>query len=127
MNKPLKVLSNELLTQFMHMRWEGNVREMENLIMRGILFSSAEEIRPQDVGVEQTTQPVKPSEITFTEVSYRKAKEQMLQRFNHSFIGDLLSAHKGNVTQAARQCGLERQALQQIMKRYDIKADVYRE
>ena len=31
------------------------------------------------------------------------------------------------VTQAARDCGLERQALQQIMRRYGLTADPFRE
>jgi len=127
MNKPLKVLSNELLTQFMHMPWEGNVREMENLIMRGILFASSEEITPRDVGLEQTAQSVKSSGLNISESSYRDAKEQLLHNFNHTFIGDLLSRHKGNVTRTAKHCGMERQALQQIMKRYGIRADIYRE
>ncbi len=127
MNKPLKYLSKELLTQFTHMNWEGNVREMENLIMRGILFAGTDEITPRDVGLAQATKPIMPAESSLSEASYREAKEQLLQDFNQSFIGDLLSEHKGNVTQAARQCGLERQALQQIMKRYGIKADIYRE
>jgi len=39
LNKPLKNLSPELLEVFLHRTWEGNVREMENLIMQGILFS----------------------------------------------------------------------------------------
>ena len=38
----------------------------------------------------------------------------------------LLAENQGNVTQAARQCGLERQSLQQIMRRFGIKADDYR-
>ncbi|MFZ1986858.1 MAG: helix-turn-helix domain-containing protein [Desulfatitalea sp.] len=33
---------------------------------------------------------------------------------------------QGNVSQAARLCGLERQALQQIMRRYGIRAEVFR-
>jgi len=49
-----------------------------------------------------------------------------LKQFNHSFIGQLLEEFNGNVSQAARRCGLERQALQQIMRRYRINADDYR-
>ncbi len=70
-----------LTADFMTRRWEGNVRERENLIIRGILFSTEDEIRTVDVSV---------------------------------------------VTHAAKQCGLERQALQQIMRRYAIKADAFR-
>jgi len=58
--------------------------------------------------------------------SYKDAKQQSLQRFNARFIGRLLAECKGNVSQAARRCGLERQALQQIIRRYGIRADEYR-
>jgi DNA-binding NtrC family response regulator len=127
MNKPFKRLSHDLLNRFMNMPWEGNVREMENLIMRGILFSTSDEIMPHDVGLNETDDQLIVREPATTNAPYREAKEQTLQAFNHSYIGDLLSVNKGNVTQAAKQCGLERQALQQIIKRYGIKADRYRE
>jgi DNA-binding NtrC family response regulator len=126
MDKPLKRLSNELVRRFMNMNWDGNVREMENLIMRGILFSPSDEIRPRDMGLDEIDQTPMTYGSGFTEAPYRQAKEDTLRAFNHNYIGDLLSLHKGNVTQAAKQCGLERQALQQIIKRYGIKADLYR-
>jgi DNA-binding NtrC family response regulator len=126
MNKPLKRLSSELVRIFMNMRWEGNVRELENLIMRGILFSGSDEIEPYDVGLSEKEQTPMSYGKKYKDASYRRAKEQTLHAFNHTYIGDLLSLNKGNITQAARQCGLERQALQQIIKRYGIKADRYR-
>jgi len=127
MNKPLKQISNELIRRFMKMRWDGNVRELENLMMRGILFSSTDEITPYDVGLREKDSLPETYTADVESTPYRQAKEQTLQAFNHTYIGDLLSLHRGNVTQAAKQCGLERQALQQIMKRYGIKADLYRD
>ncbi|MBU1713342.1 MAG: sigma-54-dependent Fis family transcriptional regulator, partial [Proteobacteria bacterium] len=47
--------------------------------------------------------------------------------FNKNYISSLLSANRGNVTQAAKLCGLERQALQQIMRRYGIRAEDFRQ
>jgi DNA-binding NtrC family response regulator len=126
MDKPLKRLSADLVRIFMNMPWEGNVREMENLIMRGILFSVDDEIKPHEVGLPAGNRDRSLSNDRYQDMPYREAKDQLLSQFNHTFIGDLLARNRGNVTQAARQCGLERQALQQIMKRYGIKADVYR-
>jgi len=126
LDKPLKKLSHDLTADFMSRRWEGNVREMENLIIRGILFSPGEEIRTVDVGVENNKPPPCEKNHHFRDIPYKKAKEQILQRFNTAYIHEKLKAHKGNVTHAAKQCGLERQALQQIMRRYDIKADAFR-
>jgi transcriptional regulator with GAF, ATPase, and Fis domain len=62
----------------------------------------------------------------FQDLPYKAAKELTLKDFNYHYISYLLKANHGNVTRAARQCGLERQALQQIMRRYAIKADGFR-
>jgi len=126
LNKPVKKISPDLLEIFMQRTWEGNVREMENVIMQGILFSSSDEITPGDVGFKKNTRNGGFVSRTFQGMPYKEAKEQALNQFNSRFIGDLLSMNKGNVTQAAKLCGLERQALQQIMRRYGMKADPFR-
>jgi DNA-binding NtrC family response regulator len=126
LGKPLKTISPELMTLLMNRRWEGNVREMENIILRGILFSRAEEIQPRDVGIEEGTKTMaSPFDTSFPPL-YRDAKEETLKSFNTGYIGRLLSQNDGNVTQAAQMCGLERQALQQIMRRYGIESKHYR-
>ncbi len=126
LNKPVKRLSLELMDLFLKRPWTGNVREMENVIIQGILFSDTDEIKPGDVncdklepGTLRTLQPLH-------QLLYKEAKEQTLQQFNATYVGGLLSASNGNVTQAARSCGLERQALQQIMRRYGITAESFR-
>jgi DNA-binding NtrC family response regulator len=127
LKKPLKQVSSELMDTLVNRTWEGNVREMENLIIQGILFSRGDTITPKDIGakIPASHDPCFDT-AAFKDLSYKEAKEQTLKRFNLNFIGDLLAECRGNVTQAAKTCGMERQALQQIMRRYDIKADSYR-
>lgn len=126
LNKPLKRLSPELMNLFLKRPWVGNVREMENVIIQGILFSTTDEIRPRDIDVNEIMPDGPRMEHPFQQLPYKEAKEQTLQHFNAGYIGNLLAANNGNVTQAARSCGLERQALQQIMRRYKVKADAFR-
>ena len=126
MDVPMKALSAELLDLFVRFPWEGNVREMENLIIQGILYSTGDEIRPEHVGLPEGTVSGAAGAAHILNLPYKAAKEEILNQFNASYIGELLSQSHGNVTQAAKNCGLERQALQQIMRRYGIKADVYR-
>jgi DNA-binding NtrC family response regulator len=126
LNKPLKRLSPELMNLFLKRPWVGNVREMENVIIQGILFSTTDEIRPCDIDVNEILPDGPRMEHPFQQLSYKEAKEQTLQHFNVGYIGNLLAANNGNVTQAARSCGLERQVLQQIMRRYNLKADAFR-
>jgi DNA-binding NtrC family response regulator len=127
MNRPPKVISRELMQRLCEQPWEGNVRELENIIVQGIMFSKSDQIAVDDIDIG----PQGPQRSTVSESmpmpdDYRNAKEALLHRFNHEYIGSLLSRTGGNVTQAARQCGLERQALQQIIRRYGIRADDFR-
>ena len=111
---------------FLNRTWEGNVRELENLIVQGILFSFTDQIRPQDIGLSLAASSTNSVDISFQDLPYKKAKEQVLVNFNASYIHNLLTQSQGNVTQAARLCGMERQALQQVMRRYGIKAEPFR-
>ena len=112
----------------MNRAWEGNIRELENVIAQGILFSSTDKITPRDVKLTPQDGAQAPAASTsWDDRPYREAKEKTLLAFNTRYIGNLLSRSRGNVSQAARLCGMERQALQQIMRRYNIRADDYRD
>jgi len=126
MNKPFKKISADLMEVFLSRAWEGNVRELENVLMQGILYSTTAEISPADVDLSRSKQADSQISAAFQNLPYKAAKELTLKDFNYNYISFLLQANSGNVTQAARQCGLERQALQQIMRRYEIKADGFR-
>lgn len=126
LKKPMKIISAELMDIFLHRAWEGNIRELENVILQGILFSAKDEIRPRDVGFEKEPPKESKSQVVVKEIPYKIAKEKTLKRFNAEYIGHYLQKCEGNVTRAAKLCGLERQALQQIMRRYNIRADQFR-
>ncbi|MEE4263981.1 MAG: sigma-54 dependent transcriptional regulator [Desulfobacteraceae bacterium] len=123
---PDKTFSPELLDLFTKYQWIGNVREMENMIIQGILFSSGSQIEPETVGLSELDPAPCVVNQAISELPYKEAKEETLRQFNAHYIGSLLTQTDGNVSQAARLCGIERQALQQIMRRYGISADPYR-
>ena len=126
MNKPYKKVSADLMEVFLSRAWEGNVRELENVLMQGILYSATDEICLGDVDLSRNKQANSQITAAFQDLPYKAAKELTLKDFNYNYINFLLQANSGNITRAARQCGLERQALQQIMRRYGIKADGFR-
>jgi len=126
LDRPLKKISPDLMELFLLRRWEGNVRELENVIMQGILFSTTDEIQPRDVHLNENPRSKPSLENLHQDLPYKEAKEQTLKEFNHTYLSSLLTSNHGNVSRAARHCGLERQALQQIMRRYRIKADDFR-
>ena len=127
LGRPPKTISPELMDLFLKHPWEGNVRQLENIILRGILFAPREQIRPEDVGFGPIPAGPAPAvDSALQQLPYRQAKEDTLRRFHSDYLKALLEATRGNVSQAAQICGLERQGLQQIMRRYGIRAEDYR-
>ncbi|MCK5313049.1 MAG: sigma-54-dependent Fis family transcriptional regulator [Desulfobacteraceae bacterium] len=130
LNKEPKSISSEVLDLLMKQPWPGNVRELENAIIQGILYSKGKIINKADLPVKKPGLcQINASSSEKTELYklfYKAAKEKTLHDFNHDYIGALLSMTNGNVTKAAKQCNLDRQGLQQIMKRFAIDPGQFR-
>lgn len=124
--KSPKSLSSELMDLLLRRNWEGNVRELENIINRAILLSTGDVIKPHEIGwtAELPDSCAVGSEIYG--LHYKEAKGEVLRHFHLQYLGELLRRNKGNVTHSARECGLERQALQQILRRYGLKSQDFR-
>lgn len=128
LHRPLKKASAELMSCLLSAPWEGNIRELENVVIRSILFAPDDEIRPEHAGFHDARLVRQPTDSSgVLSLPYREAKEAVMNKFHREYIGRLLAATLGNVSQAARECGLERQALQQLMRRYAIRSESYRE
>jgi DNA-binding NtrC family response regulator len=125
-DKALLSLSPELMDQLLRRNWEGNVRELENFIKRIILLSTGNVVQSYEVG--WTDEPLNECVVdgSVRALPYKEAKQRVLQRFHAEYLCDLLRRHNGNVTHSAQECGLERQALQQIIRRYGLKSKDFR-
>ncbi|MFH0959323.1 MAG: sigma-54 dependent transcriptional regulator [Pseudomonadota bacterium] len=121
-HRPKKTISVELMNRFISYRWKGNVRELENVIRSCVLLAPGEEIRLEDIEWDAAPEQERFVREEGIGLTYKEAKTRALERFHSDFLRGVLSRHKGNVTRAAKECGLERQSLQQVMRRYGIKA-----
>jgi DNA-binding NtrC family response regulator len=121
-----KQVSPELMQRFLDHPWEGNVRELENVIKRAVVMSPGDIVHPEDIGWGPST-PVATGFTSGPDLApYHEMKKTVLTSFNRDYVSQALRASGGNVTQAAKMAGLERQSLQQIMKRYGIRSDDFR-
>jgi len=123
-----KYFSPKLVQIFQNRHWKGNVRELENMVIRGILFSPGEEILPEHIGLEKnfSSSYITNEQYRIEKMPYKEAKKYVLQQFHEQYLKNILTKTNGNVSQAARKCKLERQALQQIIKKYGIAVDNFR-
>lgn len=126
-NKQIKGVSPEIEKEFYHYNWPGNVRELENVIERAITLTN-EDIISVDV-ILPLVKKEGDTATTETELfaqPYKEARRKSLDAFNIKYITNVLNKTSGNVTNAAKESEIERQYLQRMLKRYNIKSkDVF--
>jgi DNA-binding NtrC family response regulator len=103
------------LAWFERYHWPGNIRELENLIVRGFLLADGLRILiagPAALGAS--------SVFDRAALNYRSAKRQAITEFEVRFLTHLIEQAKGNVSVAARIAGTERRHLGRLLKKHSI-------
>jgi len=125
LDMPEKRLSPEAVKLLASRSWKGNVRELQNVLKKALLFSKEVEISPADFSAEELPCTEVESE-KLSGLPYRDAKDMVLRSFNKRYIASLLMQTEGNVTLAAQKAGMERQSLQYLMKRHGISSQDFK-
>lgn len=116
-------LSPEVMQHLSTRKWPGNVRELRNTIKRLVLLSADAKVQIADIEGTQAKPETTGPANHFSEMynlPYNDAKTMVLKHFSVEYLCNLLQHHNGNVTSAAAACGMERQGLQRLMRRYNI-------
>ncbi|MBI4794041.1 MAG: sigma-54-dependent Fis family transcriptional regulator [Deltaproteobacteria bacterium] len=129
-SRPELLIAPEALQFLCQQQWPGNVRELQHTIKRAVLLAPGNIITVSDVCIaDEKSDPQRCPEdrmLKLCNLSYHEAKAEVVQQFTIVYLRQLLSRHQGNVTAAARESGLERQAFQRIMRRYAILSTDFR-
>jgi transcriptional regulator with PAS, ATPase and Fis domain len=102
----------------------GNVRELRNVLARLALFP--------ELGAEalETMHPESPAGPTPADgfsawfaMPLRDAREQIVERFEASYLAAKMREHGGNVARAAQAIGVSRQFLYRLLERYGLRTN----
>jgi DNA-binding NtrC family response regulator len=122
-----KRFSAEALELMRRYDWPGNVRELRNVVERAVAFCETEQVRVEDLpadlqarlGQTRSTLQRPPVEVE-AGTGLKVAKEQMVAVFERDYLVQLLERHKMNISQVAREAGIDRRHVYRLMKKYDI-------
>ncbi|MBD3224664.1 MAG: response regulator [Caldithrix sp.] len=117
--KNIVSLSEEAMSALMKYHWPGNVRELQNMITRAYYMAQNAEIKLKDLPQMLYQQTEFLSE-NILELCYKDAKDKVMENFEQYYISHLLKKHKGNISKAAEQCGIDRRTIHRLIKKYDI-------
>jgi DNA-binding NtrC family response regulator len=125
--KEIKGFSREASEMLLSREWPGNIRELENVIERGVILSRGDTLQIQDLfpADHPTGIPMGMGEDLF-QAPFKEAKDRLIANFNAEYIRRVLAKYGGNVSLAAKECGLKRPYLHRLMRESDIQAKTFR-
>ena len=100
--------------------WPGNIRELENLMERTMLFCERPEIQVADLPPEIGGLPAAAAPASAA-ASLKEAVRAETERVERELIQKALDETGGNVTQAARKLKISRKSLQTKMKELGLR------
>jgi DNA-binding NtrC family response regulator len=119
--KNVKGISPKVMKAFFRYRWEGNVRELENVLEHAVAMAESEEIQlhdlPKNIFHFEYFQTPPPASLPFDD-----AKRQ----FEKLYLERLLENTKGNVSEASRVSLIPRQNIYEKLKKLSIDPKRFR-
>ena len=112
--KPPITLSPEAEGALLMHPWPGNVRELENLISRSVVLSPRTVLKPSDLGFALNQIP--------TDVNLKFAKKAI----EMDFVKKALHRNGGIVSRAARELGISRVNLYELLEKYNIRPQEFK-
>ncbi|HEX8113883.1 MAG TPA: sigma 54-interacting transcriptional regulator [Kofleriaceae bacterium] len=95
-----------IVRQLMRGNWPGNVRELRSAVERSLLGA-----------------PVSDAAFDAGPTSFRDAKIRATADWERRYLADLLAAHDGNVSRAARSARMNRSHLSELIHRHGLVAE----
>jgi len=111
MGKPVRTLSDEALSLLKAYDFPGNVRELENIIERGVALC-------QGGQVEAAHLPDDLRDLTIRAFRRRDGRVMPLEELERDYIQWVLEEAHGNQTQAAQMLGIDRVSLWRKLKKF---------
>ena len=116
--KEVKGITKEALDQLMKYEFNGNVRELENMIERAVVFSRNEFVTQVDL---PTSIEVVPEGSLTDPQNLDDSYEEKLQTFERQMIKEALEQTDGNQSAAARKLGMSERHIRSRMERLGMK------
>ncbi|NTV42926.1 MAG: sigma-54-dependent Fis family transcriptional regulator [Syntrophobacteraceae bacterium] len=128
--KGADTISRETIAYLMGRSWPGNIRELENVIERGVILAAGATLEVNDLFMatpasgEATAGTVQGEELF--SMPFKEAKDKILEDFETRYINRVLARHAGNVSHAAKDSGLKRQYLHRLMREKNVDSKSFK-
>jgi DNA-binding NtrC family response regulator len=125
-------LGPETLDALIHYPWPGNVRELQNVIENLVVLSDPKEEIPADrlSILEHSNNSSGTGEAAFGPAidlrrPFHTAKQEVVDRFEREYLAHLVARTGGNMSESARQAGIDRTTLYRLMDKHKLAREAF--
>jgi DNA-binding NtrC family response regulator len=108
MGKQIKGFTNEVMNAFMRYQWKGEIRELENVIERAVIFCDSDFITLEHL--PDYMMPLSPNNEPITPYGQQTLKDAV-KNFERQFIQQALAKYNQNKEEVARSLGVSLSSL----------------
>jgi DNA-binding NtrC family response regulator len=129
-------LSPALLEQLERHDWPGNVRELRNVVERALSLGNAAVVDLGDGGAppspeapagpaatDSAPRTLPPTSSGVLDLPFKEAKAALVESFERDYLTALLARHRGNISRAAAEAGIDRNYIHRLVKKYGLEVD----
>ncbi len=131
LKKHVESIAPEALERLINHAWPGNIRELENVLERSILFADGPVLKIVDLPREAAPDGLSAAPVAAVDAetersaapaeSLKDLVRRETERVERDLIRQALEETDGNVTQAARRLKISRKSLQTKMKEFGLR------
>ncbi len=119
--KKVKSISPRVMDIFLHFAWDGNVRELENVIEHAVAMAEGSEIKVTDL-----PRSVMECQNRLNRDVHIHPFQVAKQDFEKQYLESVLEKASGNVTKAADISSIPRQNIYEKVKKYQLDLNRFR-
>ncbi|MCC6747351.1 MAG: sigma 54-dependent Fis family transcriptional regulator [Deltaproteobacteria bacterium] len=112
-----------IMRQLLDHDWPGNVRELRNVVERGLSLATAR-IASDDDDLRDDDEPLAAASSSISgdmmDMPFKEAKGLLTEAFEREYLTQLLNRHKGNISRAAIEAGIDRNYIHRLVKKYNL-------
>jgi DNA-binding NtrC family response regulator len=122
-------LNKENMTNALFYPWPGNIRELESHVKRCIIDAANSLVEHPPFAIDKANSNPSNSideNRLLQDMQWKKAKKQVITRFELKYLQCLLSRYHGIVVRCARHAGMQPADFWKMLKKYNLNAQEYR-
>jgi DNA-binding NtrC family response regulator len=124
--KEVRDISPAAMQVLLAQEYPGNVRELENIIERGVIFCQTKTLEPRELLLDDQQSLYPDLDQDSSRLPFKEAKRKMIRLFHSHYVHSLLRESGGNISKAAELARIQRQYLHRLMKESGVDAEGFR-